>query len=170
MNPGELEVLVALVRRAEPKVMIEFGVNEGRTARALLDNVPSLARYVGVDVEPGYVTAKAVQRREVPRDAGHLAREDARFDLVLRPRGSLDLMPDDLPEAGAFFIDGDHGFEAVLHDTMLARALARPGAIIIWHDYHGLDTVDVRRVLEGFSRWGAPIQHVENTWLAFEVV
>lgn len=168
MNEGELEVLVALARSVQPRVAIEIGVNEGRTAKALLDNVSSLTRYIGVDVLPGYVPAPVVQRREVPAAPGHLAKDDARFELLLKRRGSLDLGVKDLPSADFVFIDGDHGFEAVLHDTLLARSLVREGGMIVWHDYHGLDTVDVRKVLERFAADGDPIQHVDNTWLAFE--
>ena len=35
MNPGELEVLIALLRPLAPRHVIEFGVNVGRTARAI---------------------------------------------------------------------------------------------------------------------------------------
>lgn len=170
MNEGELEALVALVRSVTPKVMIEIGVNEGRTAKALLANVSSLDRYIGVDVLPGYVPAKDAQRREVPQHPGHMATGDAKFELLLKPRGSLDLTATDLPRADVVFIDGDHGFEAVLHDTLLARRVVRPGGMIIWHDYHGLDTVDVRKVLERFAAAGSPIWHVASTWLAYERV
>lgn len=170
MNPGELEVLVALIGSVSPKAVIEIGVNEGRTAKALLANVPSITRYLGIDVPIGYRTAKDVQRREVPARPGHLALDDPRFELILRPRGSLDLMPSDLPPCDAVFIDGDHGFEAVMHDSLLAASLVRSGGIVVWHDYHGADTVDVRRVLECFRRFGADIRHVEGTWLAFRRV
>ncbi len=35
MNPGELEVLVALIGSVKPETVIEIGVNEGRTAKAM---------------------------------------------------------------------------------------------------------------------------------------
>ncbi|MGB3389540.1 MAG: class I SAM-dependent methyltransferase [Pseudaminobacter sp.] len=171
MNPGELEVLIALVRSVSPKAVIEIGVNEGRTAKAILANVDGIEKYIGVDVPPGYVTAREVQRKEVPEKPGHLASGDGRFELMLRPRGSMDLSESDFPGLfDAVFIDGDHGFEAVLHDTLLARQIVRPEGIIIWHDYHGQDTVDVRKVLERFRANGSDIRHVEGTWLAFERV
>jgi len=169
MNRGELEVLIALVASVEPKAVLEIGVNEGRTAKAILANVPGIEKYIGIDVPPGYVTAREVQRKEVPEKPGHLASSDGRFELVLRPRGSMDLSEKDFPGLfDAVFIDGDHGFEAVLHDTLLARQIVRPGGVIIWHDYHGQDTVDVRKVLERFHANGSDIRYVEGTWLAFE--
>lgn len=168
MNPGELEVLVALVRGVSPKVVIEIGTNEGRTAKAILQNVDGIERYQGVDVEAGYVPAMKVQRQEVPDRPGWMAADNPRFELILRKRGSLDLEPRDLPECDVVFIDGDHGHAAVRHDIRLAEALVRPGGLIIYHDYHDLGTVDVKTVLEERSARGFQIQHVERTWLAFE--
>lgn len=168
MNHGELEVLIALVRSVSPHVMIEVGVNEGRTAKAVLQNVPGLTRYIGVDVEAGYVPALKVQRQEVPQRPGWMARNDKRFELVLRKRGSLDLKPRDLATCDVIFIDGDHGHAAVRHDIELAEALVRPGGLIVYHDYHNLGTVDVKVVLEERATRGIDIQHVEGTWLTFE--
>lgn len=168
LNPGEIDVLLALVRTVAPRVMIEIGVNEGRTAKEMLQWVPSLEQYVGIDVPPGYVTAKEVQRQEVPDKAGYLASYDQRFELIVRPRGSLDLGPGDLPRCDVVFIDGDHGREALLHDTALARYLVRPGGLIIWHDYHELGTVDVKAVLDEFYELGADLWHVEGTWIVYE--
>jgi predicted O-methyltransferase YrrM len=168
MNAGELEVLVALIGSVKPKAVLEFGVNVGRTAKAILDNVQGIESYQGIDVPVGYIAAKKVQRNEVPDEPGFMVQDDNRFELILRPRGSLDLTVADLNPCDAVFIDGDHGAEAVLHDTKLARALVRKGGIIIWHDYHALGTVDVRDVLEKLHKDGAQIKHVENTWVAFE--
>lgn len=176
MNEGELEVLIALVRSVAPATVVEIGVNRGRTAKAMLANVPTIRRYVGVDVLPGYVPAKRVQRNEIPTRPGELAAGDPRFGLILRQRGSLDLTPADLlgvwfdnQFVDAMFIDGDHGAEAVTHDTRLAWACVRPGGIVAWHDYHDRGTVDVREVLEGFYRAGVRrFWHVEDTWIVFE--
>ncbi len=168
MNPGELEVLLALAGSVQPLGVVEFGVNEGRTAKAILDAFPGIRTYQGIDVLPGYVTTKSVQRGEVPQRPGYLARRDKRFDLVLRANGSLDLGVGDLLACDVAFIDGDHGRVAVEHDTALARQIVRPGGIIIWHDYHDLGTVDVREVLDEFHAAGADIVHVADTWLAFE--
>jgi spermidine synthase len=167
LNAGELEVLVALVRSAQPKGVLEIGVNTGRTARALLDNVPGIERYQGIDVPPGYAFACRVQRNEVPTNPGHYALQDHRFELVLRPRGSFDLTPADLRPCDVVFIDGDHGRAAVMHDTALAVSLLRPGGLIIWHDYHDFETVEVRDALHELQATGMPIQHVAGTWIAY---
>lgn len=160
------------MRLVQPKGVLEFGVNVGRTAHAILEHVPSIERYEGVDVPPGYVTAAKVQRGEVPIIAGEMVLHDPRFKLLLSPNGSHDLTPNDLSPCNAAFIDGDHSMRGVLHDTMLASTLVRPGGIIIWHDYHDLGTVDVRDALHAlhYERPDMQLRHVEGTWIVYSLV
>lgn len=148
----------------------EFGCNNGRTAAAVLRNLPDIERYIGVDVLAGYSFACKVQAKEVPQTAGELALGDPRFELVLRKRGTFDLAAEDFPELDAVFIDGDHSETAVRHDYALAKAIVRRGGIIVFHDDNGLGVVDVSRVLDSLADSGANIQHVAGTWLAFERV
>jgi predicted O-methyltransferase YrrM len=168
MPEGDLETLIALVSSVWPRHVIEFGVNVGRTAKAIMDNVPGIERYTGIDVPLDYVPLLALQRDNAVPNPGEMVLSDPRFHLIVKPRGSLDLTVADLAPCEAVFIDGDHGREAVLHDMMLARALVRPGGIIVCHDYHDLGTVDVKAVLDEMHAAGAAIQRVEDTWLAFE--
>lgn len=167
---GELDVLIHLIRSVNARTVVEFGCNNGRTAAAVLRNVGTVERYVGVDVPTDYKFSCHVQAREAPRVPGEYALADNRFELVLRQMGTLDLSSDDLPACDVVFIDGDHSRKAVKHDTELARALVRRGGLIIWHDDNGLPVVDVSPVLDEFAAGGADIKHVAGTWLAFERV
>lgn len=167
LNPGELEILIALIRFVCPMNVLEFGCNNGRTAKAILDNVPGIRDYQGIDVLPGYQFEKEVQRNEIPEKPGELALSDHRFELILRTGGSFDLLAKDLLPCDVAFIDGDHSRSAVLNDTALAMELVRPRGMIIWHDYHDLGTVDVREVLEEIHATGSSIRHVRGTWLAY---
>jgi predicted O-methyltransferase YrrM len=166
LGDGEMEIIAALVRSVNAKTMIEFGCRDGRTACVLLRNVPSLQRYIGIDVPMSYQPGLPHQRREMVPNPGWRAFSDPRFELVLRPCGSLDLTERDLEPCDAAFIDGDHSERVVTHDSELARALVRPGGMIIWHDYVN-HAVEVTRVLDRLSFDGWPIQAVEKTWLAF---
>jgi hypothetical protein len=166
LNYRETLILIALVRSVEPKVMIEFGCNAGRTARNVLDHVPSLKHYVGVDAPFSHMPTLAQQVRERVLCPGLFVCDDPRFDLIVPLHGSLDLTPQDLPRCDAAFIDGDHSEQAVLHDSWLAFELVRPGGVIVWHDY-GNPAVEVTQALDRLCCEGWPIGHVEESWIAF---
>jgi len=168
MHDGELDLIVAILTQCRPKIMIEFGVNVGLTAQAVLKNVASIERYIGIDVLPGYQCILRGQQGEVPINPGFLVLEDERFSLLLRKRGSFDLRPHDLPEADAIFIDGDHSYDAVMNDSALAQQRIRPGGVILWHDY-GNPTVEVTAALDDVAMHdGRTILNIEGTWLALE--
>jgi predicted O-methyltransferase YrrM len=163
LNRNETSILIDLVKGVSPKVMIEFGCNLGVTAKRVLENVPTLERYVGVDVEPDHVPTLGCQLSEVPERAGAYAADDQRFFLLTSPSTELDA--DDLERCDAVFIDGDHSEAVVSHESMLARELVRKGGIIIWHDY-GNPSVEVTKVLDRLGgTW--PITSVDGSWLAF---
>lgn len=166
-NPGELEAWLHLVESVEPRIVIEFGVHEGRNAAATFRNIPSVWRYVGVDVTPGYRSRMPVQRLEVPAVPGRLVRGDPRFELIVRPHGTLDLIADELPMADVVFIDADHSRVCVEHDYALAREVLRPGGMIIFHDDNCLPQVEVTQTLNDLCAQGAEITHVADTWLSF---
>jgi len=154
----------------KPRIIIEFGVNEGFTARLLLRSILTITKYYGVDVTPDYVPTKEVQRKEIPKNPGGLVK-DSRFELMLRKRGSFDLMPADFPySVCAAFIDGDHSRAGVTNDYNLSRQIVRRGGIIVFHDDHDWGTVDVRTVLDELGDEGQEIIHVHNTWVAYQRV
>lgn len=49
--------LLALARHVQPLRVVEFGIQDGRTARLLLDELPGIERYVGIDLPAGRLTA-----------------------------------------------------------------------------------------------------------------
>jgi predicted O-methyltransferase YrrM len=169
LNPGEMEVLIALLRTANVERMLEIGCNTGRTAKVLLHNLPGIQAYYGVDVPPTYRPALPFQVREIPTDPGHYAKDDPRFHLIVRPRGSQDLSSSEFAQQlDAAFIDGDHSEAAVQWDTTLCLNIVAPGGILIWHDYHALGTVGVKAVLDQLvDRHQWPIMLVQDTWLAY---
>lgn len=169
MNDGELEIVCAILNAEKPKTVIEFGINVGRTAKAILREVEGIKSYIGVDVLPGYVTEKIVQRKEIPEQAAEMVISDKRLDLRVSENGSFDLSDSDLPEIHAAFIDGDHSYRGVEKDTALARSCIKKG-VIIWHDYHDMGCVDVRDFLHDQVKAGHDIKHVDGTWLAFEII
>lgn len=84
-NPGELEVFLDLIAERKPKIIVEFGVNRGRNAAAVLRNFKFVKRYIGIDVTPDYVPAMRCQRGEVPKRPGELAEHDASVAIPTAP-------------------------------------------------------------------------------------
>jgi predicted O-methyltransferase YrrM len=160
MQPGEQEVLIALVKSVEPHTMVEIGCNEGITALAVLENVPSIERYIGIDVSADYQFEIPAQQSERPDVPGVLVNGDPRF--YLRMRGG------EMPHAAdVVFIDGDHGRHAVMLDSIWAATIINHGGLIVWHDY-GNPTVEVTGVLNRLQAHGRELCHVVGTWLVFE--
>ena len=150
-----------MVQSVSARTMIEVGCRDGRTARVVLDNVPTLERYVGLDVPPDYRPAMESQRSEIVTDPGHYAKIDPRFELLISQHGSLDFA--ELEPCDVVFIDGDHSKPVVAHDSALALAAVRKGGVIIWHDYQSIHFNDVTEAVQDLD---LPIQHIAGTWLA----
>ena len=160
MHAGEQDVLIALISTIKPRTMIEIGVNEGITALAVLENVPSIERYIGIDVDSSYEFEIPAQRIERPGIPGVMVLDNPKFQLRLRGGE----MP---TEADVVFIDGDHGKRAVEADSIWATEIVTHGGLIIWHDY-GNPTVEVTGVLNRLDDHHRELYHVEGTWLVFE--
>lgn len=163
LNARETAILIALIKPVAPKVFIEFGCNVGLTARRVLDNVPSIDTYIGIDVPPYHVPTLDCQWGEVPADAGWWVASEQKFHLLIADRV---LTRDDLEPADAVFIDGDHSFDGVMRDARLARALVRPGGLIAFHDY-GNPHVEVTAALDHLEQEGWPLNQIEGSWIAY---
>jgi predicted O-methyltransferase YrrM len=170
---GEPEALVAIVRhaaRGRPRSMVEFGCQNGRTARLILNNVP-MDRYLGIDVPPNSKLTMEWQEREIPTIAGEYAFPRSEFKLLLAGNGTKNLTASDIGQFDVVFIDGDHSYEGVEADTRLAFDVVRPGGLVIWHDFHGDPAVHVVEYLTNASQvphfFRNPIINVENTALVY---
>lgn len=168
MELGEQEALLALIDSVAPapEVVVEIGVNIGVTAKAVLGHVPSISRYIGIDVEAGYQFEGAWQQHDRPNEPGALVKNDPRFRLILRGNGKAAEMPQ---SSDVVFIDGDHGPHNVLQDSLWAASVVRPGGLIVWHDY--LNTpAEVTGVLDQLHAEGRNLVHIAGTSLVFERV
>ena len=163
--PEDRAALVTLFWKA--RRILEIGINDGRTAKLLLDNLPRIESYIGIDVPPWHKTRLEVQRTEVPQEAGFWVLNDKRVRIFDRPGGSEAVTVEEIGECDAAFIDGDHSRIAVKHDTALARACVKKG-IIAWHDYLPGVANEVAEVIDAMAAENSAINHVRGTWLAYE--
>ncbi len=170
MMDGELGFLLTMLDDIKPKRMIELGVNEGITARAVLDHIKSIEYYLGVDVPFNHVMPLPGQQPEVPQEPGRLVKDDRRFELLLRYNGAFDSLIVACDRFDVAFIDGDHSYKGVMDDYELARKVVlQPGGWIFFHDYNN-PTVEVTRALDDLHLGGRNIVNAEGTWMAYEQV
>jgi len=168
MQVSEIGFILTVLDTVDPKRMIEFGVNQGNTARTILDNIESVEYYLGVDVPSDYVTPIVTQRMEVPKEPAHLVRDDPRFELFLRYSGHSDNEIVSKKPFDVAFIDGDHSYRGVIVDYRLSRWIVRKGGWIFFHDYNNY-SVEVTQVLEDLQQnENRKLFHVNGTWLAYE--
>jgi predicted O-methyltransferase YrrM len=168
MPSCDTAAIVVLLTQVDARRVVEIGVNEGKTARELLRLAPAIADYLGIEVAADHRPPLDYQREEIPAEPGRVVLADPRFHLMVRPRGSHDIDPDEIGPCDAMLIDGDHSRRGVLNDTALALACVRPGGIVIWHDYKdGDDRIGVPAALHDLAKRGSNIRHADGTWIAF---
>ena len=114
---------------------LEIGVFEGRSGCWILENVltHAEARYIGIDSWPfyqdrdgGIVEARARNNLSPDSDKVELIRGESQW-VLRQPRWQPETI-----DVG--YIDGDHGSEAVLTDSVLLWPLIKPGGVLIWDD------------------------------------
>lgn len=158
----ERRCLIALAKYIRAKTIVEIGVQEGRTARAILAALPDPVAYFGLDIAPGY-PVPASQLPEVPTYPGWRV-SDPRFFLCLDDEGwrnrSLPVMQPDM-----VFIDADHTESAVADHT--DRAIEAGSRLIVWHDVGnrmqpGVD--EALHIIHGAR--GIPVTRINGTGLA----
>lgn len=166
LTDAERRILVALARHVRAQTVVEFGLQDGRTARCLMDACASIRRYVGIDLPAGAKPALAGQAPEVPAVPGEAVLGRPGVEILLR--NSRELQAADLPDADLVFIDGGHDYETVRSDTRLAEEIVRPGGVIVWHDYNAVPGIGVRRLIDELNTQRDCRTLVPPTWLVFE--
>ena len=186
----ENAVLVSLAKLTGARAFFEFGTYLGATTLLLATNSPPDAHVTTVDLPPADIDmaqpaadeAELVLRDDTAND-NFLRREfahkgglcierasaaiQAKVTRLLQDTRTIDPAAQGL--AGRFdfiFIDGGHDFDTIASDTAIALQLARPDAVIAWHDYRSTIHPDVTRFLDGYAA-PARVVYVQNTMIAF---
>ncbi|WP_255255277.1 class I SAM-dependent methyltransferase [Bacillus pseudomycoides] len=144
-------------------------MQRGETAKCILNNSPWIEKYIGIDLAPGSQTSLSAQQHEVPQIVGEYVKDEPRVELIIKPNGSRDIKPSDLPTADLIFIDGDHSLKGVMLDTLLARQVIRKGGIICWHDYGNSTVIEVTIAINSLNiSEGDHICLIEHGMLCFQ--
>jgi predicted O-methyltransferase YrrM len=141
-----------------PRTILEIGSYLGVTARLLAENTGDGCRVYALDLDKEHGRAyrglpvEGKITRLVGKSSREVASYGAPYDMV--------------------FIDGDHGREGALRDSLLAWELLSDRGIIFWHDYQLYDyfvhrSGAVPEALREFqARTAARIVSLEGTTLA----
>jgi predicted O-methyltransferase YrrM len=133
----ELAPLLALVRRAGPRTVVEVGTAEGGTFYALCRAAPAHATIVSIDL-PGGAFGGGYTDEDIPRLRSYgRAGQHLSFILADSQRESTrELLSETLGGRGIDFlmIDGDHTYDGVRRDFELYSALLSAGALVAFHD------------------------------------
>lgn len=123
-------VLGALMRRFKPKTIIETGTNIGTSSVIMaLSSEAHILTFDIADMVPGPSQCHHTRFGYLFRNTPLSARIDARYGSTF----SLD--PAGLPVADVWFVDSNHDFQTVEHETNLAvKNMAARGGVIIYHD------------------------------------
>lgn len=167
MNEAELDWLSKYARISN--IIVEFGSFQGRSTRALADNLPENGKLYAVDTWGG---------RSFKEDGSQLnvtTLDDMKvFCINLRDHiDSGRVIPTCCKakhfvmkeKADMVFIDADHRYAAVMEDIQKAMELLRNGGIISGHDYNRDDWPGVKRaVLDSFA---SPVQTCDSIWWCY---
>ncbi len=167
MHTNEMVELVTLIQSVEPESVLEIGVHYGQTAKVILDNVPSIKSYVGIDLTDNSQLSEE-QKSAMPTEPGRDVLGRKGVYIHTEQFGSFDLSAKNVGRYDVVLIDGDHSLFGVMHDTGLAVRIAKK--LIVWHDYS--EHVDVKPFLDFIRPWfvNFSIKHIAGTWLAYHRV
>jgi hypothetical protein len=153
----DVAMLVKIALCAESKSVMELGSYRGYTALALARHLGPETRIVTVDSDPRHGEAYSngpfrsrIERRVASIDAATFA------DDV---RGSFDLL----------FLDADHSYAGVKHDTEILFDLLSDRGYFVWHDYVNSGRFSgINGVPEYLHELSLeiPLARIAGTWLA----
>lgn len=153
----DLVILTKFAACLRPRRVLEVGSFRGFTARMLAAHTPETTRLVTVDRDPRHGSAY--------RGTPLAARIERRVGVV----GPEVFAGDGPGSYQLIFLDAEHAYAEVRHDTEVLLPLLAPDGILVWHDYapwghysgrNGVPTL----VHELAAR--IPVAAVSGTWMA----
>lgn len=172
--PEELVFLALLTRHLKPSHIFEIGTFHGRTALHFALNSPPECKVYTLDLleservemmrQANEYDARLIQQCQVGLDyAGTPAAE--KIEQLRGNSMTFDFSPY-FGRMDLVFIDGSHHYPAVRSDTVNALKMARPGGLVVWHDFanYGAYHDVTRAVLELVP--GNEVLQIANSQLA----
>jgi hypothetical protein len=171
----ETWILCNLARSVER--VFEFGTATGKTTYMLAANSPTTTRIATLTLAPGQIGLYRAAPGDRADARGSAAAESqftgfyytgtpeaAKIEQLFGDSKALD----EGPYAGRcdlVFVDGSHARSYVESDSRKALRMARPGGVVLWHDYRGPRRA--RGVFQALNALAAelPLVHLKGTSL-----
>lgn len=154
---ADVVMLAKIAMCLAPRRVLEVGSYRGYTTRLLAQHTPGTTKIVAFDRDPrhGESYRESPLAARIDRRVGTIGAEAFAADT----RGSYDLI----------FLDADHTYEAVRHDTEVLLPLLSPDGVFIWHDYANWGRFSGKNgVPEALQELSArlPVGAISGSWLA----
>lgn len=168
----DTEVILQLLRWRNPKVIVEVGTCLGHITANLCHFSSEEAQVFTIDIcaEMGIpipdnqrVSEELRRRAEVGRYVNHFG-DGRKARQILCDSRAFDWTT--IPAPDFVFIDGNHTYDYVRHDTEEAFRHLNQGGVIVWHDYGGVEA-GVTQAVDEFSETVQGVRRVKDTWVAF---
>ena len=164
---------------SNPSILLEIGTGHGYTTALMARNAPGGIVYT-VNIPPDEIKQGGVYTTFAPEisEIGKYYRTQELYNIRQIYANTKPREPDFAPIDLAF-IDGSHDSDFVYSDTLKVLRRARPGSLILWHDFApGMAKIYpwIGQVCEGVSRLYAaghltdPILHLQDSWVGLYVV
>ena len=134
---NNIKTWAPLMEELEPKVVIEIGSFEGRSALWMLENIPSIEKIYCVDTWEGSEELHGWDiANSYSRFCRNLAGWEAKVREVHQPSNiGLRKLFDQQVKADLIYIDGSHTAPDCLTDAILAWPLLKIGGLMVFDDY-----------------------------------
>lgn len=158
---------------------LEIGTAYGETTALMARNAPDSKIYT-INIPPeemdsgGRLTTFALSKDDI----GRIYRKEGHNNVHQILANTATWKPD-LPTIDMAFIDGCHDAEFVYNDTLKALQAAKPGTVIIWHDFNpelANRYSHIAEVMTGIN-WlikkkhiRGPIYHLQDTFTGIHVI
>lgn len=146
-SDAEAWILAVLAKRALR--LFEFGTCTGRTAYLWARNSPPNAHVITLTLPPDGREAYQEDADDTATDTATALSESAftqfiytgtpaaaKIEQLFGDSKRLDVTPW-AGQCDVVFVDGSHAYSYVKSDSEKALTLARPGGLVLWHDYEG---------------------------------
>lgn len=168
----ELVIINIFVAYYTPKKLFEIGTFDGRTSFNMVANAPDDAVVYTLDLPSSQ--SYSPDKKFIPHPARRLrfkgTSEEKKIKILYGDSMVFDYIPYQ-HSMDLIFIDGAHTYEYVMNDSFHAYTMAKPGSIILWHDYGSFQGV-TRALHELYQtqKEYKNLKHIEGTSLVYLIV